>query len=339
MNNPSQAQADHHEYDYDTPPHKNILVIKLGALGDFIQALGPMAAIRQHHPDAYITLLTTQPFVSFGMNCGYFNRVWTDDRPKWNNIKGWLSLRHKLNEGHFDRVYDLQNNDRTALYLKLFKARKRPEWVGAAAGASHRNNSPSRTAAGALEGHIETLALAGIHDVVIDDLRWVVGDFAHFINDEGLEKPYVLLVPGAAPGRPEKQWPAENYGHLARIIDGWGYQPVIIGTRHEAALAETICRIHPRALNLTGKTALSDLAVLARYAAGAIGNDTGPMHLIAPTGCPSLVLFSQHSQPHRHAPRGPSVRTHQVRELTELPLAEVEKLIGDRWLRQPGKIE
>ena len=41
---------------------QRILVIKLGALGDFIYALGPMAAIRRHHKDARITLLTTAPF-------------------------------------------------------------------------------------------------------------------------------------------------------------------------------------------------------------------------------------------------------------------------------------
>ncbi|MBT4888118.1 MAG: ADP-heptose--LPS heptosyltransferase, partial [Rhodospirillales bacterium] len=34
---------------------ERILVIKLGALGDMIQALGPMAAIRKHHPNAHIT--------------------------------------------------------------------------------------------------------------------------------------------------------------------------------------------------------------------------------------------------------------------------------------------
>ena len=42
-----------------------ILIIKLGALGDFIQALGPFAAIRRHHADAHITLLTTDPFAAF----------------------------------------------------------------------------------------------------------------------------------------------------------------------------------------------------------------------------------------------------------------------------------
>ncbi len=43
-----------------------ILVIKLGALGDFVQALGPAAAIRRHHRDAEITLLTTAPYAELG---------------------------------------------------------------------------------------------------------------------------------------------------------------------------------------------------------------------------------------------------------------------------------
>src|SRR6266568_4059670 len=46
----------------DRAPVPRILVIKLGALGDFVQALGPAAAIRAHHPEAAITLLTTAPF-------------------------------------------------------------------------------------------------------------------------------------------------------------------------------------------------------------------------------------------------------------------------------------
>lgn len=331
MNTLPSPSPQHDEFGFDTPPHKRILIIKLAALGDFIQALGPMAAIRRHHPDADITLLTTAPFVSLGLSCGYVDRVWTDTRPKWSDVKSWLALRKKFHDVGFDRVYDLQNNDRTAFYLKLFP--RKTEWVGTAPGASHRNAEKSRTAGTGLQGHIETLALAGIDDIVIDDLRWVEGNFTHFVNEEGLKKPYVLLAPGSAPRHPEKRWPASHYGQLARILDGWGYQPVIIGTHHEADLAETICDIHKDSLNLTGKTALSDLVVLARHAAGAIGNDTGPMHVITPTGCPSLVLFSKHSQPHRHAPCGPVVKTHQVDELTALTVEDVEKLLSVRWFR------
>src|SRR5688572_19691096 len=191
-------------------PPSNILVIKLGALGDFIQALGPMKAIRAHHPQSHITLLTTKPFASLAQASGYFNSIEIDERPKWTQPHKWMSLRKKLKSGNFSRVYDLQNNDRTGFYLRLFSPR--PEWVGAARGASHRNDSPLRTAGLAFDGHVQTLALAGIQNVQIDTLDWMKSDISRF----NLKKPYVLIVPGSAPSRPEKRWP--YYAALCALI-------------------------------------------------------------------------------------------------------------------------
>ncbi len=303
------------------PQQEKILIIKLGALGDFIQALGLMAAIRAHHPNADITLLTTDPYVSMGRACGYVDHIWTDEKPKIFNIKGWMELRRRLNEGNFTRVYDLQNNDRTAFYLRLMHPK--PEWVGAAKGASHRNDSAERTAGHAFDGHIQTLGLAGITDIKIDTLDWIEGDIKPF----NIASPYILLVPGSAPGRPEKRWPAKSFAVLARTLYGWGYTPVIIGTESEKEAAAEICAIMPQAKDLTGQTALFDIAVLARHAAAAIGNDTGPMHMIAPTGCPSYVLFSRHSDPVRHAPRGACVQTISTGCLSGLsPEQVIEKL-------------
>lgn len=298
-------------------PQNNILVIKLGALGDFIQALGPMRAIRAHHPDAHITLLTTAPFAALAEKSGYVNDIMIDARPKWHQPRGWLTLRARLNAGHFSRVYDLQNNDRTALYFKLFSPR--PEWVGVAKEASHRNTSPERTAGRAFDGHVQTLGLAGITNIEIDNMKWLDPDVSHL----GLLRPYILIVPGCAPSRPEKRWPAESYGALCALLKQQGLTPVIIGTADEQALAVTIREYCPDAIDLTGKTSLEDLVPLARSAAAAIGNDTGPMHLIAPTGCPSLVLFSSASNPARHAPQGKRMATLQTETLADLSPADV----------------
>ncbi len=296
---------------------ENILVIKLGALGDFVQALGPMAAIRRHHPQAQITLLTSGPYADFGRQCGYFNDIIIDKRPRWHDVGGWLALRRRLNDGHFSRVYDLQNSDRTSLYLRLF--RKKPEWVGVAQGASHRNDSPERTAGLAFDGHVQTLARAGIYDIVPDDLRWIGGSAASF----GLREPFVLIVPGAAPQRPEKRWPPAHYAELARALAQKKITPVIIGTKTDAQAATVLKTSCPEAADLTGKTELADIVLLARRARAAVGNDTGPMHMIAATGCPSVVLFSRHTNPARHAPLGPRVTILQSGDLAELDPASV----------------
>ncbi len=302
-----------------TDSKEKILVIKLGALGDFIQALGPMAAIRTHHPDANITLMTTCPFISIAQKCGYFDHIWDHTKPKWKDLGEWLKLRKQLNDSGFTRVYDLQNNDRTEFYLKLFNAKNKPEWVGAAKGASHRNDSPERIKGDAYTGHVQTLNLAGITDIQIDRLEWA-NDLVTFFDTK---QPYVLLVPGSSPKHTKKRWPASNYGQLARLMDGWGFQPVIIGTMEESSIAEEICKIFPKATNLTGQTTLFDIITLGRHAAAAIGNDTGPMHLIAPTSCPSWVLFSGESDPKRHKPLGDAVKTLQKELLSDLCVEDV----------------
>lgn len=297
-----------------------ILIIKLGAFGDFIQALGPIAAIRRHHPGAHITLLTTKPFVGLAHESGYIDAVWVDARPRWSQPGKWLALSKQLRGGKFTRVYDLQNNDRTSFYFRLFGLK--PEWVGIAPGASHRNTSPKRNGGHAFAGHVQTLALAGIHDITFDDLHWVGGDAAKF----DIAAPYILLAPGSAARRTEKRWPVCGYGDLAQHLYEHGYQIVVIGTAEETMLGQAIKEACPAAINLCGQTSHADLVALARGAAGAIGNDTGTMHLMAPTGCPAIVLFSQHSNPVRHAPLGPKVHAIQPPDLQTYRL---ENLLQD----------
>lgn len=296
----------------------NILVVKLGALGDFIQALGPMKAIRAHHPQAHITLLTTKPFEELAKKSGYFDEIRIDARAKWFQPLIWLNFKNWLNVQKFSRVYDLQNNDRTSLYFKLLMSPK-PEWIGVAKGASHRNTSPERTAGLAFYGHKQTLELAGIKNVEIDPMDWIESNLSAFV----LKKPYILIVPGSAPTRPLKRWPAKYFAQLCNKLAADGYQPVLIGTDDEKEVTAEIALSCPQALDLTGKTSLFDLAALARGASGCVSNDTGPAHMIAPTGCPSLILFSSDSKPERHAPIGLCVQTLQENDLNDLSVEDV----------------
>ena len=78
---------------------QRVLVIKLGAMGDFVQASGPFAAIRAHHPKAQITLLTTAAFAHFAEESPWFDTVWCDRRPKRWNLAGWWDLMRLLAAG------------------------------------------------------------------------------------------------------------------------------------------------------------------------------------------------------------------------------------------------
>ncbi len=282
------------------PGRPRILVIKLGALGDFVQAMGPAAAIRAHHRDAEITLLTSAPFADLARLAPYFDRVWIDERPRGFDLGAWLRLRRRLRGGHFDRVYDLQTSARSSGYFHLLTPGRRPEWSGIARGASHPHANPQRDAMHTLDRQTDQLAMAGIARVPPPDLSWARADISRF----NLPPDFMLLVPGGAAHRPEKRWPAANYGRLAALIAQHGITPVVIGGRDEAEATRLVSRGVALARDLAGQTDLAEIVGLGAAARYAVGNDTGPMHLIVAAGCPATVLYSAASDPALTQPRG-----------------------------------
>ncbi|MDA8250627.1 MAG: glycosyltransferase family 9 protein [Rhodospirillales bacterium] len=290
---------------------RRVLVIRLGALGDLVLSFAAFAAIRAHHAGDGIALLTTAPFADLARRAPWFDRVDVDDRPAWWNLPGLARLMRQLRG--YDLVYDLQTSARSSRYFRLAG---RPPWSGIARGCVLPHANPRRDFMHTLERQREQLEMAGITTFPAPDLSWLDG--AAF----DLPRPYALLVPGAAPHRPAKRWPAVRFAELADTLVRRGVTPVVLGTQAESPLAAAI----PAARDLTGRTSLADIATLARGAALAVGNDTGPMHLIAAVGCPSVVLFSAESDPALTAPRGPGGAWPTVLrapDLADLPVARV----------------
>ncbi len=293
---------------------QNILIIKHGAFGDFIQSLGAFAAIRAQHPTARLTLLTTKPYVALAEAAPWFNAVWTDDR---SGFKSLLATVKRLRAAHFDFVYDLQNSDRTALYFWLLWPGNR-QWSGLVRGCSHPHRTPHRGILHTLERLKEQLLLAGIEMMPPPDVSWL-----NSAMPAGVPPQFALLVPGGSPHRPEKRWPGQSYAVLATRLVAAGITPVILGTAADADNIAPILAKAPQAIDLSGKTGFAEIATLARHASFAVGNDTGPMHLIAVAGCAALVLFSHASNPARCAPRGEKIHILRVPDLRDLSVAQV----------------
>ena len=299
---------------------ENVLIIKLGALGDFVQALGPAKAIRDHHAGATVVLLTTKPYVPLAEASGLFDEIWTDDhKPKAWQVGKVRGLARLLRSGHFHRVYDLQTSDRSSFYYRLFGFGKKPEWSGIARGCSHPHANPNRDNMHTIERQAEQLNMAGIENVPMPDLSFATKDVSQF----GIEKPFALLVPGGAPHRPAKRWPVDKFVQLANHLFSEGITPVLLGARAEQAIMGVVEREAPGTVNLCAKTDFVDIAVLARGAALAVGNDTGPMHMISLAGCPSVVLYSHDSNPDLCAQRGPKVEILRKPSLEDLGDDEV----------------
>ena len=308
---------------------QRILVIKLSALGDFVLALAAMKKIRAAHPKAHISLLTTPPFESLAKASPYFNAVFTDGRPE--GFAEWMALRRRLRAAAYTRVYDLQTSSQSNRIFQIMRPNP-PPWSGVAFGASMPHKNPLRNQMHTLERQADQLMYAGIWpDAPTEagaapppDLSWVLaGDPGErSVSGAVKAKPYVMFVPGGSAHRPEKRWPVEKYGELARILYARGLDIVVIGGPQETALAQAIQRQVPRARDLTGRTDFARSAVLGAMAALAVGHDTGPLHLAAAGGAPAVVLFSGASDPALSAPRG-RVAVLQAQKLSELPVAKV----------------
>lgn len=310
------------------PPRRSILVVKLGALGDFVQALGPLAAIRRHHDGDRLTLLTTRPYADFAAQSGLVDAVLIDGRPGGGDPGGWLALARRLRQGRFERVYDLQTSDRSNAYSWLLRPGRRPEWSGIAWRCSHPHANPDRDRQHTLDRQAEQLLMAGVHPV--SATGWLppcrgtgqapVGEAPRI---EGIRPPFALLIAGSSPRHPMKRWPAVRYGELAEALCALGLIPVVIGVQGEEAIARVIRSLCPAARDLVGHTDLSGLAALARAAAVTVGNDTGATHLAAAAGNPVVVLFSRASRPELCAPRGARVEVLSRSDLADLGVADV----------------
>ena len=309
---------------------ENILVIKHGALGDIVIATAGFAAIRAKHPHAHITCLTTKSYANLLAQSPYFNEIWVDSKPKLFERAARKRLRDMLRSKPWAWVYDLQTSKRSTLYPWLL-ARPWPNISNVSRFASHGYTDPARHGKHALENLRLQLAIAGI-TIGLPDLSWLEADIEAIMAMIGTHRAVPqgeqlnscgLLVAGGAAHRPEKRWPAEQYASLAQELASRGIRPVLIGTNAEKEALDSIAARVPAAINLCGKTSIAQLATLARHATLAVGNDTGPMHIIAASNCPSTVLFSHASDPARSAPVGNAVTILREKDLAALSVDRV----------------
>jgi heptosyltransferase-2 len=113
------------------------------------------------------------------------------------------------------------------------------------------------------------------------------------LHEQGakVSAPLAVLCPGSINSR-AKRWPAERYAALSDRLLSSGSNVVLIGSAGEADVSQEVCNYaEHQPIVLTGKTTVAQAAAIISIAEVLITNDTGPAHLGAALGTPTLVIF------------------------------------------------
>jgi ADP-heptose:LPS heptosyltransferase len=134
---------------------------------------------------------------------------------------------------------------------------------------------------------LSTWAFPARFDPAPDDMAWA----ERWLAQQGLgESALVVLHPGT--GGPAKLWLAERWAAVADALQAAGARLVLTGGPDEQALvAEVATHMRTGALSLAGQTSVGQLAALLRRSALVLGVDSGPLHLAAAQGAPTLHLY------------------------------------------------
>jgi hypothetical protein len=167
----------------DRPPLREperVLVIKLGALGDFVQALAGHAPDPRRPPGGRDHPADHPALRPARRAAPYVDRVETDGRPK--GAGPTLRMLRRLRRARYGRIYDLQTSSRTDAYFQALRPFRRP-----GRGRRRLRPAPPQSRAGPdahLERQADQLKDAGIWPdaptapgtAPLPDLSWLPAD-------------------------------------------------------------------------------------------------------------------------------------------------------------------
>ena len=263
-----------------------VLIIKLGALGDVIISTAIVKQIMEHHTNDDVCLLTTPPFSELFLNFKNLHVFAFEREGICNKIKTILWIR----KYKFDRLYDLQSNDRTGFFSALsgipYRAGNHPRYP--------YNKHPNSSYTGechSFERLNQIIESAGIQPAkalpylpVPDE---VTNNIRRWLQKHGLKKDkFVLLHAGSSPKHLNKRWPhfEELALHLAKL-----FNVVWLGGKDDIALNKRLSK--SVGINSTNAFNILDLVALGKNAKFAITNDSAPMHILSCSQIPVLGLF------------------------------------------------
>ena len=267
----------------------NILIIKLGSLGDVVQISGALRDIREHHKNEKITILTTSKYLNLFKNCPYIDDCLEDERLPRYNIFYLLRLRKIINSLNFNKVYDLQNSNRTNFYRKfLFNVKN---W------SSSRDIPENKYNNSVLQRFDEQLRKSNIQTIYTlkPDFSWAAEKANNYNLDT--DKKYILFFPFCSRDLIHKRWP--YFSELINLIKQNHPEYSLVVAPGPGEIEEAKSLDIKIALNNNLPLNFFELASLIKKSHLVIANDTGPAHMAAHLGARGFTLFGPHTTPEK----------------------------------------
>lgn len=306
---------------------RRILVIRLDLIGDLVLSMTVVRALKRTYPGAEIDLLAlpssaqiVQDDPDLSNVIPYDPNVWR--RPKalaqGHNWRNAFSVIRRLRSRRYDIAVSVFGN--WAAMLAVASGAQRRVGFG-------RESYPGFMTDSVTGRHWQPgerlhevdyclkLARAAGAAITPDDRvpRLFVATSAQdelnaLLHDHGIEQGKPLIACHVASNNGQsKRWPIPYWAKLLdRLAREWGAQVVLTGAPGDLALIERVTqRMEQTALNLAGKTSLTQLAALLQRADVMISGDSGPMHIAAAVGTPLIAIHGP-TDPVHSGPVSPS---------------------------------
>jgi len=299
------------------------LIIKPSSMGDIVQALPVLTALKEAHPEARVSWLVARPFAGILEGHPRVDDLVIFDRRRFAHIGRslpitgeFLAFLKDLRRGEFTLAVDLQGLFRSGLFALATGA---PNRVGFRAA---RELAPlfytDRVAVPRKDMHAvdRYLAVAEYLGLAMPQAT----DHLPVSAEARVSARGRLAEAGLAPGEPfvavcaharweTKQWPPR---HFARVLDqvraAAGTRAVLVGSAAGVSIGQAIGdAMAERPIDLTDKTTLKELIAVIAEARAMLTNDSGPMHVAAAVGTPVVAVFGP-TNPVRTGPYGPGHR-------------------------------
>ena len=277
-------------------PPEHLLVVMPSWIGDIVMATPALRALRESHPKMRITA-TTRPGLQPILEGAPF--VDAIEAAGFRGIFGPFRDGRRVARLEPDTTLLFPNSPRSALFARMTGSATRIGYATQGRGwlltdsieAKERAATPTTT----LDDYARLVEQAFEIEVRDRTPRLGLSEEQRQAGDrllEGLDGPFIVLNPGA--NREDKRWPAESFAAVADELRSTHDATILVnGSPAEAELVTSVVEAaRPGVIDLParGGSIAALKAVLSRSEL-LITNDTGPRHLAAGLGTPSVVLF------------------------------------------------